>query len=459
MEIHPVNDNEVTSIARTTRQASSTQLSIPLQNTSVTNISVHNMDNGDSNEAAASTTSVHRGQQRSAAVYAASGLMSGPTSSIAATSVRATAANSRQVRQNWWGYIVENFRSISRTSKVLLILNLIVVLIQVVVTVTVLVISRNEDCDKPLSLFLILYIARVIVACPVNVYLYLNPRENRRGQNQNENENQRRDGWVDRLKSFLDLFATLWFIIGNYLLFTTNTCQKTSPAVFYLSLTWVIVGYIIITIPILLCLAVIFCLPCVLVAMRMLNVTEATGMSGAKEDIIQKIPLVIYRTSEEGGESTDTVIEIPPTQTPQMSPNNETQLPQLPRQDQSPRKKSRIKQLFSGNQKGSSTSPTPIVAPPFFIPNPDDAVCSICLESYEDGVELRHLWCSHHFHKECVDEWLKLNKKCPMCREDVEDMAAERSGKKGKTTTTNTNDDIVGEGSNANQEDNLLPQS
>jgi hypothetical protein len=256
----------------------------------------------------------------------------------------------------------------------------------------------------------------------------------------------------------LDLFATLWFIIGNYLLFTTNTCQRTSPAVFYLSLTWVIVGYIIITIPILLCLAVIFCLPCVLVAMRMLNVTEASGMSGAKDDVIQKIPLVIYKASGEG-ESTDTVIAIPPTQTPQMSPSNETQLPELPQQ--SPRKKSRFKQFFGGkNQKGSSISSIPTVAPPFFIPNSDDAVCSICLESYEDGDELRHLWCSHHFHKECVDEWLKLNKKCPMCREDVEDMAADRSSKKGKTTTTNTNnnDETAGEGSSTNQENILLPQ-
>jgi hypothetical protein len=134
MEIHPVNDNEVASIARTTTtQASSTQHSIPLRNISVTNSSgssFRNMDNGDSNEAVASTTSVHR-QQRSVFPSVPSVLTSGPTSSLATTSVRATAANSRQVRQNWWGYIVENFRSISRTSKVLLILNLIVVLIQV----------------------------------------------------------------------------------------------------------------------------------------------------------------------------------------------------------------------------------------------------------------------------------------------------------------------------------------
>lgn len=86
------------------------------------------MDN-DSNDATTSTTPVSRGQQRSAVLTSV--LSSGPASSLATTSVRATASNSRQVRQNWWGYIVENFRSISRTSKVLLILNLTMVLIQV----------------------------------------------------------------------------------------------------------------------------------------------------------------------------------------------------------------------------------------------------------------------------------------------------------------------------------------
>ncbi|CAI2166883.1 9592_t:CDS:2 [Funneliformis geosporum] len=406
MEGHPrdssANDNDIASITRSTTQSS--EHSIPLPNTLVTNsgLSSHNMDNDNFNEP---TSPVSRGQSRA---VLSSVFSSGPTTSFATTSVRATAAGSRQVRRNWLGYIADSFRSISRTSKMLLILNLIMVLIQVVVTIVVLVISRKQSCDKQyLRVFLILYIVRVIVACPVNVYLYLSPRDNRRnGQNVNENENTRRDGWVDRLKSFLDLFATLWFIFGNYLLFTSQFCQKTSPPIFYLSLTWVILGYIIITIPILLCLAVIFCLPCVLVAMRVLNVSEAVGISGARDDVIQKIPLVKYKSSGEkhGQQSTDTVITISPSQIPPMTP-----------QPPSTRKKPRFKFLFSRNGKGSSTNSPPTVSQFLTIPNSDDAVCSICLESYEDGEDLRHLWCSHHFHKNCVDEWLRLNKKCPMC--------------------------------------------
>merc|ERR1719245_963375 len=44
--------------------------------------------------------------------------------------------------------------------------------------------------------------------------------------------------------------------------------------------------------------------------------------------------------------------------------------------------------------------------------------CAICLNEFEDGEDLRCLvHCSHVFHLECVDEWLKDNRRCPMCRQ------------------------------------------
>ncbi|KAG0045867.1 hypothetical protein BGZ83_008913 [Gryganskiella cystojenkinii] len=45
--------------------------------------------------------------------------------------------------------------------------------------------------------------------------------------------------------------------------------------------------------------------------------------------------------------------------------------------------------------------------------------CPICLCDYEDLEELRHLPCDHFFHKECVDEWLKLKRTCPLCKRDI----------------------------------------
>ncbi|KAI3971418.1 hypothetical protein MKW92_029197 [Papaver armeniacum] len=46
----------------------------------------------------------------------------------------------------------------------------------------------------------------------------------------------------------------------------------------------------------------------------------------------------------------------------------------------------------------------------------DCSECPICLEEFCMGNEVRGLPCAHNFHVECIDEWLRLNVKCPRCR-------------------------------------------
>ncbi|KAH0864459.1 hypothetical protein HID58_081670 [Brassica napus] len=51
---------------------------------------------------------------------------------------------------------------------------------------------------------------------------------------------------------------------------------------------------------------------------------------------------------------------------------------------------------------------------------PDDCgECLICLEEFQIGHEVRGLPCAHNFHVECIDQWLRLNVKCPRCRSSV----------------------------------------
>ena len=57
--------------------------------------------------------------------------------------------------------------------------------------------------------------------------------------------------------------------------------------------------------------------------------------------------------------------------------------------------------------------------------------CTVCLCDFDSGDEVRALNCSHKFHVECIDQWLSINKKCPLCREDVDkirDVNEEPSG-------------------------------
>uniref|UniRef100_A0A8R1DE62 RING-type domain-containing protein n=1 Tax=Caenorhabditis japonica TaxID=281687 RepID=A0A8R1DE62_CAEJA len=50
----------------------------------------------------------------------------------------------------------------------------------------------------------------------------------------------------------------------------------------------------------------------------------------------------------------------------------------------------------------------------------EEETCTVCLCGYEDGENVRKLPCKHFFHPNCIDKWLDINKRCPMCREEID---------------------------------------
>jgi hypothetical protein len=77
---------------------------------------------------------------------------------------------------------------------------------------------------------------------------------------------------------------------------------------------------------------------------------------------------------------------------------------------------------------GSFFDPIPVIPSPQQIAAaternvqvPADTNCSICQEEMQTGTRLRT--CRHTFHDQCIDQWLQLNTRCPVCRHDVRDL-------------------------------------
>lgn len=45
--------------------------------------------------------------------------------------------------------------------------------------------------------------------------------------------------------------------------------------------------------------------------------------------------------------------------------------------------------------------------------------CSICMEEFKDGDELKTLPCLHFYHDHCINAWLKNDNSCPICKTPI----------------------------------------
>ncbi|KAI3785494.1 hypothetical protein L1987_44613 [Smallanthus sonchifolius] len=47
----------------------------------------------------------------------------------------------------------------------------------------------------------------------------------------------------------------------------------------------------------------------------------------------------------------------------------------------------------------------------------DEEKCAICVEEYQADKLIGILPCKHTYHEECIKNWFKKKKECPICRE------------------------------------------
>ncbi|KAI9986532.1 hypothetical protein PInf_025482 [Phytophthora infestans] len=84
-------------------------------------------------------------------------------------------------------------------------------------------------------------------------------------------------------------------------------------------------------------------------------------------------------------------------------------------------------------------SPTELLSPTSVGSIENEDICPICLIEFEDGEDVRNLPCKHIFHVACIDEWLKRNTSCPMCKSnadlDAVDITVENLARGGAVVT------------------------
>ncbi|KAG2219535.1 hypothetical protein INT45_003100 [Circinella minor] len=382
----------------------------------------------------------------------------------AARSIRVTDANTdRPAHQTVRFFFLSGAWSrISQANRVLLVSNIFITFAQLVSIVTVLVISRNQYCDKPLNVFLIVYLIRSVLNSPLVLYHHLRSPNNNNNNNNTQEEQQRptttsaqdasttnststsssspstrssspsspqataeintsveessRRGWTDRIKSLLDIFGIVWFIIGSSFLFTSGQCIREAPSLFYTTLVWILLGYLLVLIPLFLCVSVIFCFPCVLVLMRTLRLGYASGLvTGATKEEIENVPVYKYKSSSNNDEQRQ--------EQEQENNNNDntsisTSSTTSTRTTARKRRRSIFRWLYLLRVKQKSDDDSERNYDPITITPIEDAVCPICISEYEDDDLICKLWCEHHFHKKCVESWFVINSSCPLCKRD-----------------------------------------
>ncbi|OIT30486.1 PREDICTED: E3 ubiquitin-protein ligase At1g63170-like [Nicotiana attenuata] len=188
--------------------------------------------------------------------------------------------------------------------------------------------------------------------------------------------NARLGSLVDHFKMALDCFFAVWFVVGNVWIFGGHSSSSDAPNLYRLCIAFLTISCIGYAMPFILCAMICCCLPCII---SILGVRENMhGVRGATEESINALPTHKYRVKTNGTGSNGN----------KSSEGEEGGF------------------IATGTEKERAISG-------------EDAVCCICLTKYEDNDELRELPCSHFFHTQCVDKWLKINASCPLCKSEI----------------------------------------
>ncbi|XP_042458414.1 E3 ubiquitin-protein ligase At1g63170-like isoform X1 [Zingiber officinale] len=182
--------------------------------------------------------------------------------------------------------------------------------------------------------------------------------------------------FIDHFKMAVDCFFAVWFVVGNVWIFSENSSEYSAPNLYRLCIVFLALSCIGYAIPFVRFTTLCCVFPCIISVLGIRDDWYPTR--GATSDVINSLPTFKFKSKRR----TDT---------------------------RNPEHLCQGGILSPADERITST---------------DDQDCCICLAKYTSNDELRELPCSHFFHKECVDKWLKINALCPLCKSEVGDTSS-----------------------------------
>ncbi|KAJ2263796.1 hypothetical protein GGI01_000441 [Coemansia sp. RSA 376] len=320
-------------------------------------------------------------------------------------------------------------------SRFLALLNVLLGIAQVLLGIVMLSISSNESCDRPLRAFVIVYVVWIVAYYPTRFASQLAPH---RDQPYNAALTQ----CIKLCRSPLFICGWALFFYGNYLAFASSSCRSEAPLLYSTVVTYILIPHILVTAP-----AALFLSSLIIVLLLIIFVPSVRMFffekKGAGIAQISQIPLVRYIDPQLGLAPAATPVSAPPSlhgdshalhTTSNLAVAQSTT--SLHSNSARPRRhglsyihivnpfariahrltRSRRQRAAELEQyKKQLSGPVPGFTPG----DVEDRMCAICLSSYEDGEILRLLPCKHHMHQSCVDEWLHINRTCPLCKREA----------------------------------------
>ncbi|XP_039015439.1 E3 ubiquitin-protein ligase At4g11680-like [Hibiscus syriacus] len=249
-----------------------------------------------------------------------------------------------------------------------MMLEFLALVIQITITTFTLAISKEEKPVWPMRIWIVGY----DIGCALTLlllhgrYRYLHVSQGGGDiEQQRTNEELRCSHLMNKCRTSLELFFAIWFVMGNVWVFDSRFRSfHRAPNLHVLCISLLAWNALCYSFPFLLFLLLCCCVP-LISSLLGYNINMGSTDRGASDDQISSLPSWRYK-------SINTNLEL--DHDPDCNPSRAN----------------------------------------------EDPECCICLAKYKDKEEVRQLPCSHMFHLNCVDQWLRIISCCPLCKQELE---------------------------------------